>query len=247
MAAINEHPCPGRSAARSAALLSRGPFRTGQDGSQLSVAPFHAAPRPGQRAGFSRLLAAGIIVRRGFGGFMLQLQSAFGVLALLAIAWALSENRRAVSLRQAAVGLAVTVVTALVLLKLPPVAKAFGAINDAVNTISAASRAGTSFVFGYIGGGALAIRPQDAGRGFHPGVPGAADHPGHERADDAAVLLARPAAGRARHGVAAGAHARRRRRGRPVDRGQHLPRHGRGAAVHPPLSRAAHRAASCSW
>ena len=63
---------------------------------------------------------------------MLQLQSAFGVLALLAIAWALGENRRAVSLRQMAVGLAATVVTALVLLKLPPVAKAFGAINDAV-------------------------------------------------------------------------------------------------------------------
>src|SRR5512138_507149 len=85
---------------------------------------------------------------------MLQLQSAFGVLALLAIAWVLSENRRAVSLRQAAVGLAATIVTALVLLKLPPVAKAFSAINDAVNTISAATRAGTSFVFGYIGGGA---------------------------------------------------------------------------------------------
>ncbi|MDP3691665.1 Na+ dependent nucleoside transporter N-terminal domain-containing protein, partial [Bradyrhizobium sp.] len=39
---------------------------------------------------------------------MLQLQSAFGVFALLAIAWALSENRRAVSPRQAAIGLAVT-------------------------------------------------------------------------------------------------------------------------------------------
>ena len=67
---------------------------------------------------------------------MLQLQSAFGGLALLAIVWALSENRRAVSLRQAAVGLAVTFLTALVLLKLPPVAKAFAAIN----TISAAAR-----------------------------------------------------------------------------------------------------------
>jgi len=48
---------------------------------------------------------------------MLQLQSAFGILALLAIAWGLGENRRAVSLRQMAVGLAVTVVTALVLIK----------------------------------------------------------------------------------------------------------------------------------
>ncbi|WKA26638.1 NupC/NupG family nucleoside CNT transporter [Bradyrhizobium roseum] len=97
---------------------------------------------------------------------MLQLQSAFGVLALLAIAWALSENRRAVSLRQTAIGLAITVVTALVLLKLPPVAKAFGAINDAVNTISAATRAGTSFVFGYLGGGALPFDLKAAGADF---------------------------------------------------------------------------------
>ena len=38
---------------------------------------------------------------------MLQLQSAFGIFALLAIAWGFGENRRAVSIRQAAVGLAV--------------------------------------------------------------------------------------------------------------------------------------------
>ena len=97
---------------------------------------------------------------------MLQLQSAFGVLALLAIAWALSENRRAVSLRQTAIGLAATVFTALALLKLPPVAKAFGAINDAVNTISAATRAGTSFVFGYLGGGALPFDLKAPGADF---------------------------------------------------------------------------------
>src|SRR3954452_16688199 len=108
---------------------------------------------------------AGIIARGGF-GTMLQVQSAFGVLALLAIAWALGENRRAVSLRQMAVGLAVTVATALALIKLPPVAKAFGAINDAVNTIAAASRAGTSFVFGYLGGGALPFDLKAPGADF---------------------------------------------------------------------------------
>src|SRR6266404_876768 len=86
---------------------------------------------------------------------MLQLQSAFGVLALLAIAWAFGENRRAVSLRQAAIGLAVTLLTAVALMKLPFVARGFGVINDAVGAISSASRAGTSFVFGYLGGGAL--------------------------------------------------------------------------------------------
>ena len=83
---------------------------------------------------------------------MLQLQSALGIVALLAIAWALGENRRAVSLKQAALGLMVTILTAVVLLKVPAVARAFGAINDAVGAISQASRAGTSFVFGYVGG-----------------------------------------------------------------------------------------------
>ncbi|MBR1211398.1 nucleoside transporter C-terminal domain-containing protein [Bradyrhizobium sp. JYMT SZCCT0180] len=97
---------------------------------------------------------------------MLQLQSAFGVLALLGIAWALGENRRAVSWRQMAVGLAVTVVTALALLKLPLVAKAFSAVNDAVNTIAAASRAGTSFVFGYLGGGTLPFDLKAPGADF---------------------------------------------------------------------------------
>jgi CNT family concentrative nucleoside transporter len=86
---------------------------------------------------------------------MLQVQSAFGVLALLAIAFAFGENRRSVSPRQAAIGLFVTLLTAIVLIKLPVVAHAFGVINDAVGTISSASRAGTSFVFGYLGGGAL--------------------------------------------------------------------------------------------
>jgi len=97
---------------------------------------------------------------------MLQLQSAFGVVALLGIAWALGENRRAVSWRQMATGLAVTIVTALVLIKLPLVARAFGAINDAVNTIAAASRAGTSFVFGYLGGGALPFDLKAPGADF---------------------------------------------------------------------------------
>src|ERR1700753_2307270 len=86
---------------------------------------------------------------------MLQLQSAFGIVALLAIAWALGENRRSVSVKQAALGLAVTILTAIILIKIPVVARAFGVINDAVGAIASASRAGTSFVFGYLGGGAL--------------------------------------------------------------------------------------------
>jgi CNT family concentrative nucleoside transporter len=97
---------------------------------------------------------------------MPQLQSAFGVIALLAIAWAFGENRGAVSLRQAAIGLAVTVLTAVALIKLPFVAHGFGVINDAVGAISSASRAGTSFVFGYLGGGTLPFDLKAPGADF---------------------------------------------------------------------------------
>jgi CNT family concentrative nucleoside transporter len=97
---------------------------------------------------------------------MLRLQSALGICALLLIAWALGENRRAVSLRQAAIGLVVTFITAVILLKLPVVAHAFGVINDAVGAISSASRAGTSFVFGYVGGGPLPFDLKAPGADF---------------------------------------------------------------------------------
>lgn len=97
---------------------------------------------------------------------MLQLQSAFGVVALLAIAWVFGENRHAVSIRQAIIGLAVTLVTAVVLIKVPLVARAFGAINEAVGVIAAASRAGTSFVFGYVGGAPLPFDLKAPGADF---------------------------------------------------------------------------------
>jgi concentrative nucleoside transporter, CNT family len=97
---------------------------------------------------------------------MLQLQSALGIFGLLAIAWGFGENRGAVSIRQAVIGLLVTLVTAIVLIKLPLVAHAFGAINDGVGAISSASRAGTSFVFGYLGGGALPFDLKTPGADF---------------------------------------------------------------------------------
>src|SRR3954462_3079951 len=86
---------------------------------------------------------------------MQTLQSAFGIFALLGLAWLVSENRRAVLWKQAAISLALTLVTALVLIKVPQVVAAFAIINRAVDAIAAATRAGTSFVFGYLGGGTL--------------------------------------------------------------------------------------------
>src|SRR5919198_5731626 len=99
-------------------------------------------------------------------GAMQSLQSAFGVFALLGIAWIISEDRRAVAWTQAAVALIVTFVTAALLLKVPGAARAFAAINNAVDAISAASKAGTSFVFGYLGGGQLPFELKVPGAEF---------------------------------------------------------------------------------
>src|SRR5262249_60080736 len=89
---------------------------------------------------------------RATGRAMQNLQSTLGIFALLAIAWIVSEDRRGVAWRQAAAALVVTFATAVILLKVPAVTRAFAAINNAVDAIAAASKAGTSFVFGYLGG-----------------------------------------------------------------------------------------------
>ena len=85
---------------------------------------------------------------------MIHFQSLLGIVAILAAAWALSENRRAFPLRAVAVGLALQVAIALLLLKVPPARNALFALNGVVDALMAATKAGTSFVFGFVGGGA---------------------------------------------------------------------------------------------
>jgi CNT family concentrative nucleoside transporter len=97
---------------------------------------------------------------------MPNLQSTLGILAILALAWLISENRRAVNWRQAGIALGVTLLLALVMLKVPRVEVVFALINDAVNAIATATRAGTSFVFGYVGGGPLPFELKTPGAEF---------------------------------------------------------------------------------
>jgi CNT family concentrative nucleoside transporter len=94
------------------------------------------------------------------------MQSAFGIVALLAIGWIISENRRAVSWRRVGASLLLTLVLAALLLKIPALKFVFAAANDAVNAIAAATRAGTSFVFGYLGGAPLPFEPRVPGSEF---------------------------------------------------------------------------------
>jgi CNT family concentrative nucleoside transporter len=97
---------------------------------------------------------------------MLHLQSALGVVAIIALAWLISENRRAVPWRPVLVGLIITFSLAALLLKVPQVKIAFEWINGAVGAVAAATRAGTSFVFGYVGGGPLPFEPKTPGGEF---------------------------------------------------------------------------------
>ena len=81
-------------------------------------------------------------------------QSLAGMSVILAAAWAFSENRRAFPFRTVASGLALQFALALVLLKVPAARAALLSLNVIVNALTGATRAGTSFVFGYVGGGA---------------------------------------------------------------------------------------------
>jgi len=95
-----------------------------------------------------------------------MLQSAFGLLAFVAIAWVLSENRRAVSLRLIGIGLVLQLVLALFLLKVPVLGEVFLVLNQVVKTLETGTRAGTSFVFGYLGGGPLPFEEPFPGAGY---------------------------------------------------------------------------------
>src|SRR6267378_4360492 len=76
-----------------------------------------------------------------------------GIAGLIALAWLLSENRRAVPWRAIVVGLGLQVLLGVVLLRFSPVKTAFLKINDALLILERATQAGTSLVFGYLGGG----------------------------------------------------------------------------------------------
>ncbi|MBI4205687.1 MAG: nucleoside:proton symporter [Betaproteobacteria bacterium] len=96
---------------------------------------------------------------------MLVLQSAFGLIALLAIAWCMSENRRAVPWRIVISGVILQLLL-VALLKAPPVKHFFLALNEVLLALERATQAGTAFVFGYLGGAPLPFAESHAGASF---------------------------------------------------------------------------------
>jgi CNT family concentrative nucleoside transporter len=84
---------------------------------------------------------------------LLNLQSAFGICAILAFAWLLSERKREFPWRVVATGVLIQIVLAALFLNVPIMREALLSLNVVVEAIQIATKAGTVFVFGYIGGG----------------------------------------------------------------------------------------------
>jgi CNT family concentrative nucleoside transporter len=93
-------------------------------------------------------------------------QSVFGCCSFIALAWLLSENRRRVSVRLVAKGLLLTFAAGFVLVYVPFSRDVFVLFNRMVLALQEATNAGTSFVFGYVGGGPLPFAESYLGSSF---------------------------------------------------------------------------------
>jgi CNT family concentrative nucleoside transporter len=89
-----------------------------------------------------------------------------GMAGLVALAWALSENRRAIPWRAVVVGLVLILVGAVLCLKVSWVKNLFIKLNDVLLVLERATQAGTSLVFGYLGGGPAPFPVSDAASTF---------------------------------------------------------------------------------
>ncbi|MCZ6889851.1 MAG: nucleoside:proton symporter [Gammaproteobacteria bacterium] len=79
----------------------------------------------------------------------------FGILVLLGIAWALSEGRKKVQGLPILLGIGFQFAVAFALLRLPLAREMLLLLNHVVDAIETATTVGTSFVFGFLGGGDL--------------------------------------------------------------------------------------------
>jgi CNT family concentrative nucleoside transporter len=83
-------------------------------------------------------------------------QGLVGIVALLLLAWLLSENRKAAlagaQRRLVVAGLLLLVGLALLFAKVPPVKDALIGLSSVATALDRATAAGTAFVFGYLGG-----------------------------------------------------------------------------------------------
>lgn len=93
-------------------------------------------------------------------------QSIAGLVLFAAFAWLISENRKRINLKIVIIGIGLQLVVGLILLKLPIFREFFLYLNRLVLSLEESTTAGTSFVFGYLGGGDLPFQEKYPGASF---------------------------------------------------------------------------------
>jgi CNT family concentrative nucleoside transporter len=97
---------------------------------------------------------------------LIRLQSLLGIFTLTFLAWVFSENRKKLNFKTISVGVLLQVSLALLLVKFPGSQVVFAGLNKAVGALEEATRAGTGFVFGYLGGGLPPFAEKGPGSGY---------------------------------------------------------------------------------
>jgi CNT family concentrative nucleoside transporter len=93
-------------------------------------------------------------------------QSIAGLVVFAGVAWLISENRRRVRITTVLAGIAIQLTVAFILLKLPVFRDFFISLNRLVLSLEESTAAGTSMVFGYLGGAQLPFAEKYPGASF---------------------------------------------------------------------------------
>ncbi len=93
-------------------------------------------------------------------------QAALALAGLLALAFLCGEDRRRIPWRVVISGVVLEIALALLLLWVPPARTVVMAANSFAHAVQVATDAGTGFVFGYLGGGALPFAETAPGASF---------------------------------------------------------------------------------
>ena len=93
-------------------------------------------------------------------------QSIAGLVVFAGIAWLISENRTKVSIKIIVAGIVIQLAVGFILLKLPVFRDFFISLNRLVLSLEESTAAGTSMVFGYLGGGDLPFAEKFPGASF---------------------------------------------------------------------------------
>lgn len=96
----------------------------------------------------------------------MNVQSIAGLVVFACIAWLISENRTKVSIKIVVAGIAIQLAVGFILLKLPVFRDFFISLNRLVLSLEESTAAGTSMVFGYLGGGDLPFAEKFPGASF---------------------------------------------------------------------------------